>query len=73
MLGKSGCAKRRGVGAAHRGATERTKHAIECGQGELLRGDDLDPDRLSIGREIDDQSRLIPPGSKAVSSGGCGR
>jgi hypothetical protein len=61
---RSGCAKWREVGATHRCATEFTKYTIKYGQGELCRGDDLDPDRLSIGREIYDQSRLIAPGSK---------
>jgi hypothetical protein len=61
---RSGCVKRREVGATHRGATELTKHTIECGQGELPRGEDLDPDWLTIGREIDDQSRFIAPSSQ---------
>jgi hypothetical protein len=60
------CRQRGQVGPLERGKAKFPKHTIQRRQGKLVRRDNLDPNRLSITCEINDQAWLNAPGSIAL-------
>ena len=62
----SGGQQRGQVGLLQRGKAEFGKDAIERGQGDLRRRQDLDPDRPGVASKIDHQSRLDAAGPLAL-------
>ena len=54
------------IGLTCQRVPEFSENGIQRGERDLCRSRDFDPDRLTIGREIDDQTRFDPTGSHAL-------